>query len=88
MRHKSMRMISAEQIRGARALLDISARELEGLAGVPLRTIQRFERASGIPPSRSGTLERVQRALTLQGIEFLGDPIHSPGVRLKRQTKR
>ena len=82
-----MCMISAEQIRAARALLDVSARELGGLSGVPLRTIQRFERASGIPASRSGTLERVQTALVRRGIEFLGDPIHSPGVRLKRQTK-
>lgn len=77
-------MISAEQIRAARALLDISARELENLSGVPLRTIQRFERAAGVPPSRSGTLERVRGALEAAGIEFTGDPVESPGVRLKR----
>lgn len=77
-------MISAEQIRAARALLDISARKLEELSGVPLRTIQRFESASGIPPSRSGTLSRVKHALEGAGIEFIGDPISSPGVRLRR----
>lgn len=77
-------MISAEQIRAARALLDISALELERLSGVPLRTIQRFERAAGIPPTRSGTLERVKVALEQHGVEFLGDPIHSPGVLLRR----
>lgn len=79
-------MIGAEQIRAARALLDISARELEGRCGVPLRTIQRFERASGIPPSRSGTLARVKQALEDAGVEFIGDPIRSPGVRLRRQS--
>ena len=77
-------MISAEQIRAARALLDISARELQDLSGVPLRTIQRFERAAGIPPSRSGTLERVKEALEAAGIEFTGDPVDSPGVRLRK----
>lgn len=76
-------MISAEQIRAARALLDISARELESMSGVPIRTIQRFERFEGIPPFRSGTLDRVKCALEMAGIEFMGDPLHSPGVRLR-----
>lgn len=54
------------------------------MADVPLRTIQRFETTDGIPPSRSGTLERVKAALEQAGIEFMGDPITSPGVRLRR----
>lgn len=77
-------MISSMQIRAARALLDISANELGRTSGVPLRTIQRFERAPGVPPSRGGTLERVTRTLEVAGIEFIGDPIKSPGVRLRR----
>jgi len=48
-------------------------------------TIKRFELASGIPPSRSGTLERVKAALENAGIEFSGDPIASPGVQLRRR---
>lgn len=78
-------MISAGQIRSARALLDISAEELGRLANVGWATIQRFEAADGVPPSRAGTLERVQTALEQAGIEFLGDPETSPGVRLKRR---
>jgi hypothetical protein len=77
-------MISAAQIRGARALICVSAAELSAMADVPLRTIQRFETTDGIPPSRSGTLERVKAALEQAGIEFMGDPITSPGVRLRR----
>lgn len=76
-------MISAAQIRSARALLKISANDLAELAGVTWKTIQRFESADGIPPSRAGTLERVKQALDVQGIEFIGDPITSPGVRLR-----
>lgn len=76
-------MISAPQIRSARALLKISANDLAKLAGVTWKTIQRFESVDGIPPSRAGTLERVQAALEAQGIEFIGDPLASPGVRLR-----
>ncbi|WP_206170004.1 hypothetical protein [Sphingorhabdus sp. YGSMI21] len=46
--------------------------------------MQRFEASSGVPPSRSGTLERVKAALEGAGIEFIGDPVTSPGVRLRR----
>lgn len=75
-------MISSSQIRAARALLGISAQELSQLSAVPHRTVQRFETAPAIPPSRSGTLERVKAALEEAGIVFVGDPIASPGVRL------
>ncbi|MXP13337.1 transcriptional regulator [Altererythrobacter confluentis] len=77
-------MISSRQIRGARGLLKITASELAELAGVTWKTVQRFEAASDIPPSRSGTLERVKAALEDAGIEFIGDPVTSPGVRLRR----
>ncbi|MEO1660390.1 MAG: helix-turn-helix transcriptional regulator [Pseudomonadota bacterium] len=77
-------MISSSQIRAARGMLGISAAELAEMAGVTWKTVQRFESVNGVPPSRSGTLERVKSALENEGVEFLGDPIHSPGVRLKR----
>ena len=78
-------MVSASQIRAARALLAISAQDLADAARVSWATIQRFEAFDGVPPSRAGTLERVQKALEDAGIEFLGDPISTPGVRLKRR---
>ena len=77
-------MPSGSQIRAARGLLGISAVELAELAGVTWKTVQRFETVEGVPPSRSGTLEKVRAALEAQGIEFLGDPVTSPGVRLRR----
>ena len=77
-------MISAKQIKSARALLNLSASELSQLLKVDHRTIQRFEAAPGIPPSRSGNLEKVKTALEARGVVFLGDPIESPGVQLMK----
>jgi transcriptional regulator with XRE-family HTH domain len=80
-------MPSGPQIRAARALVGISAEELAELAGVTSKTVQRFESVEGIPPSRSGTLESVKVALEAEGIEFMGDPEKSPGVRLHRKRR-
>ena len=55
------------------------------LAGVSWATVKRFEGSDGVPPSRSGTLERVQAALEAAGVEFIGDPVKAPGVRLRRR---
>lgn len=79
-------MISGAHIRAARGLLGMSSREVAQLTGVSWATIKRFEELDGIPPSRSGTLERVKEALESTGIEFIGDPLKSPGVRLRRQA--
>ena len=78
-------MISGAQIRAARGLLGQSSRELAAMSGVSWATIKRFEADEGVPPSRAGTLERVAAKLEEIGIEFLGDPETSPGVRLKRR---
>lgn len=80
----AMSTISSAQIRGARALLKISAAELAAMASVTWKTVQRMESAEGVPPSRSGTLERIKATLEQAGIEFIGDPLTSPGVRLRR----
>jgi ribosome-binding protein aMBF1 (putative translation factor) len=81
-------MITAAQIRSARAALRWSAAELSARAGVGLQTIKRFEAADGIPPSRSSTLLGVRRALEAAGIEFIGTPDDSPGIRVKRGSTR
>ena len=81
-------MISANQIRAARGLLGISAADLASRAEVTWKTIQRFESSDGIPASRAGTLERVKKAFEQAGIEFLGDPLKSPGVRLSARRDR
>ena len=77
-------MISAQQIRSARALLGLSSEDLSLISNVGWATIRRFEAADGVPASRSGNLEKVRAALEARGIRFLGDPITSPGVQLIR----
>jgi hypothetical protein len=65
-------------------LLGMTAAQLAEAAEVDWSTVQRFESVDGVPPSRSGTLKRVKTVLEAHGIEFLGDPVASPGVQLKR----
>ena len=81
-------MASAAQIRAARALLGISAAELAKRADVNWKTVQRFETSDGVPPNRAGTLDRVVETLEAAGIEFVGDPVTSPGVRLRRAPSK
>lgn len=78
-------MIADAQLRAARAMLGMTAEDLSILAGIGLATIKRFELSQGIPPSRGGTLNRVRAALEAAGIEFIGDPELSPGVRLNHR---
>lgn len=76
-------MPSAAQIRAARALLGISARELSKITGVGWATIQRYEAINGIPSGQKSKMELIVAGLERAGIEFIGDPINSPGVRLR-----
>jgi len=80
-------MLTGSQIRAARAALNITAKELAERAGVSLPTIQRFEGADGVPPSRSSTLLEVRAALESAGIEFIGTPTDRPGIRLAVASK-
>jgi transcriptional regulator with XRE-family HTH domain len=80
-------MIGGAQIRAARALLGWSAADLAGRGGVTRFTIQRLEQHDGVPPSRSQTLDEIQRAFEAAGVEFIGSPDDAPGVRLVRRTK-
>lgn len=70
------------QIRLARAALRITASELGSAAGVSLPTVQRLEQHDGVPPSHSGTLQKIKAALEAAGIEFIGAPDDAPGIRV------
>lgn len=75
-------MITGAQIRAARSAIGWSAEKLAAEARVGMRTIMRFEKVDGIPPSRSSTLMDVRRALESAGIEFVGTPDDAPGIRI------
>ena len=81
-------MLSAAQLRAARALLGIDQKTLAQRAGVSLPTVQRMESSTG--PSVRGnveTLTRIVEALEAAGVELIGNGQASQGqgrgVRLK-----
>jgi transcriptional regulator with XRE-family HTH domain len=81
-------MITAAQMRAARALLGIDQRQLAELAGVSLPTIQRMEASEGVVRGIIDTLTKVVEALDRAGVALIGDNAVSSeggrGVRLKQ----
>jgi transcriptional regulator with XRE-family HTH domain len=67
-------MITGLQIRAARAILRWTVRDLAKISGLSFPTVNRLEQEDGIPAARSQSLEAA-------GIEFIGTPDESPGVR-------
>jgi len=80
-------MITAAQLRAARALLGIDQRTLAEMAGVSLPTIQRMEASRGNVRGVVDTLTKIVEALDAAGIELIGNEQPSQGrgrgVRLK-----
>lgn len=81
-------MITAAQMRAARALLGIDQKRLAELSGVSLPTIQRMEASDGNVRGVIDSLIKVVGALEAGGIELIGDHARSEGggrgVRLKQ----
>jgi len=80
-------MISAAQMRAARALLGLDQKTLAELAGVSVPTIQRMEASGGDVRGVIGSLTKVVEALERAGVELIGENAASMsggrGVRLK-----
>ena len=72
-------MITAAQMRAARALLGIDQRALAELSGVSLPTIQRMEASEGNVRGVVDTLMKVIEAFDRAGIELIGDNAASSG---------
>jgi transcriptional regulator with XRE-family HTH domain len=83
-------MITAAQLRAARALLGIDQQTLADLSGVSLPTIQRMEASQGNVRGVVDTLTKVVEALNRAGLELLGDNARSDGggrgVRFREPT--
>ena len=71
------------QLRAARNALGWSIETLSTATGVSMRTIIRYEDVDGVPPNRSGNLEKLESALEIAGIEFIGTPDDGPGIRIR-----
>ena len=80
-------MITAAQMRAARALAGIDQKTLAERAGVSLPTIQRMEASDGVVRGVVDTLMKVIQALDASGVVLIGDDQPSErggrGVRLK-----
>lgn len=73
-------MITSQQMRAARALLEIDQKRLAELAGVSLPTIQRMEASDGQVRGVVETLVKVVSALEREGIELIGENAPSQGT--------
>jgi transcriptional regulator with XRE-family HTH domain len=81
-------MITAAQLRAARAMLRMDQRKLAELSGLSLPTIQRMEASEGVIRGNVDSLMKLVRAFDAGGIELISDNAISSGggrgVRLKR----
>ena len=64
-------MMTAGQLRAARALLGIDQKTLAGMSGVSLPTIQRMEASDGTVRGNVDTLTKIIEALDRAGIALL-----------------
>ncbi len=72
-------MITAAQMRAARALLGIDQRQLAELSGVSLPTVQRMEASEGNVRGVIDTLTKIIEAFDAAGVELIGDNVASIG---------
>lgn len=87
-----MIMITAAQMRAARALLGIDQKNLAELSGLSVPTIQRMEASTGNVRGVVDSLTRVVEAFELAGVELIGEGVSSRdggrGVRLKQSPPK
>ncbi len=88
-------MITAHQLKAARALLNIDQRQAAGLTGLSVPTIQRMEASDGVIRGNVDSLMKLISALERAGIELINEGASSltggRGVRLREpiaQPKR
>jgi transcriptional regulator with XRE-family HTH domain len=80
-------MITAAQLRAARALLGVGQRRLAELASLSVPTVQRMEASEGVIRGNVDSLMKLVGALDAAGIELIAEGAISPaggrGVRWK-----
>jgi transcriptional regulator with XRE-family HTH domain len=84
-------MITAPQLRAARALLGIDQLTLAKRSSLSLPTIQRMETSGGLIRGNVDSLVKVIQALEDMGIELIGEggasTVGGRGVRLREREK-
>jgi transcriptional regulator with XRE-family HTH domain len=83
-------MITADQLRAARALLNIDQRQTAELADLSVPTIQRMEASDGVIRANVDSLMKLVSALENAGIELINPGVPSAsggrGVRLREHV--
>jgi transcriptional regulator with XRE-family HTH domain len=83
-------MITSNQLRAARALLNIDQREMAELSDLSVPTIQRMETSEGVIRGNVDSLMKLVSALEAAGIELIGPGGSSTsggrGVRLREHV--
>lgn len=72
-------MMTAGQLRAARALLAMDQKTLAELSGVSLPTVQRMEASEGVVRGNVDSLTKVIEALRVAGVELIGEGVRSDG---------
>lgn len=84
-------MITAAQLRAARALLGMDQRGLAAAVGLSVPTIQRMEASDGVVRGNVESLMKVIAGLEQLGVELIGEGAESKGggrgVRLLRPAE-
>jgi transcriptional regulator with XRE-family HTH domain len=84
-------MITAAQLRAARALLGVDQRELAELSALSVPTVQRMEASDGVIRGNVDSLMKLIAALEKAGLELIGEGAMSSGggrgVRLRAQAR-
>jgi transcriptional regulator with XRE-family HTH domain len=73
-------MITAGQLRAARALIGVDQRKLAELSGLSLPTIQRMEASDGLIRGNVDSLMKLVGALNAAGIELISENAISSGL--------
>jgi transcriptional regulator with XRE-family HTH domain len=85
-------MITANQLRAARALLNIDQRQMAELADLSVPTIQRMEASDGVVRGNVDSLMKLVSALDRAGIELINPGVSSTnggrGVRLREHVAK
>ena len=84
-------MLTAAQMRAARALVGMEQKALAEASGVSLPTIQRMEASNGVVRGVIDSLMKVMAALEAAGIEFINEGATSTaggrGIRLRKRPE-
>jgi transcriptional regulator with XRE-family HTH domain len=78
-------MLTPEQSRAARGLVEWSQDELATRAHLGLSTIRDFEKGRRVPTTNN--LAAIKRALEAAGVVFIPENGGGPGVRLKKDDQ-